>query len=58
VDALIISASQSQCFELLNEILDGCDWCLELNEDCTHCHQKRLIANIACAWAFDLGLYG
>lgn len=36
-----------------------CDWCASFEEDgCYHCKQKQLVANVAVAWAFDVGYFG
>lgn len=34
-----------------------CDWCESFGDECMHCAQKKLIANVAVAWAFDLGYF-
>lgn len=37
--------------------VDNCCSFDEFDEGCYHCRQKQTLVNLACAWAFDLGMY-
>ncbi len=42
----------------VNEIYDQIDYCQSVMgpDGCMHCRQKEFLGNLACAWAFDLGM--
>jgi len=39
--------------EEISLVIEACD---DLSEHCYHCAQKQTLINLACAWAFDLGM--